>query len=182
MTYIYDMPELSQVEFEQMRNFVEVAYRHSIRSGIRPAPMELVKATQTLNDTPFHGKRAHAEGRYNGFAWSTVGQMWVKPGRPAFDMKRTTLHELSHLRVTGESHGPKFRRVFGVALTLFMKSLGHSESEIHRELSNLVYRYRKYRAMTPQGRYNSRRDYQDRCYAEIREIAESAKAIYSRWF
>lgn len=179
--YVYDMPELHQIEFERMRGFVEDAYRDSIRGNIKPAPLELTIATQNLSRTPFRAKSGKAEGKYVGFAWPGTGNMWVKPGRPDFDMKRTTIHELSHLRVNGESHGPKFRRVFGVALAMYMHSLGREWSEIRSEISTLVYRYRHYRAWTPQGRFNNYRDYQDRCWEEIDTIVKAAKRVCNVW-
>jgi hypothetical protein len=176
--------ELHQIEFERFRAFVEDAYRDSIRGNIRPAPMELTQVTMNLDELPRHyggvGNQSK-NSKYVGFAWNGTGKMWVKPGRPDFDMKRTTLHELSHLRVNTESHGPKFRRVFGVALAMYMHSIGKDWVDIRREISAIVYRYRRYRAFTPQGRYNSPRDYQDRCFTEIETITKAAKRVCNVW-
>lgn len=179
-SYEYNMPELHQYEFEQFRAFVEEAYRDSIRGNIKPAPMEITTVTMDLDDLPrnYAGVgHKHKRHNYVGFAWNGTGKMWVKPGRPDFDMKRTTIHELSHLRVNVESHGPKFRRVFGVALAMYMWRQEKDWSEIRREISTLVYRYRHYRAWTPQGRFNNYRDYQDRCFEEIETIFKAAQRV-----
>lgn len=178
--YEYNMPELNQLEFERFRSFVEDAYRESIRGNIRPAPMEITTATMDLDQLPKHyagvGNRSK-NSNYVGFAWGGTGKMWVKPGRPEFEMKQTTLHELSHLRVNIESHGPKFRRVFGVSLALYMRWLGKDWLDIRREISDIVRRYRHYRAWTPQGRYNNPRDYQNRCFEETETILKAAQKV-----
>lgn len=178
--YEYNMPELNQFEFERFRAFVEDAYRDSIRGNIKPPAMELTTVTMDLDELPKHyaGVANRSKNHnYVGFAWGGTGKMWVKPGRPEFEMKRTTLHELSHLRVNVESHGPKFRRVFGVALAMYMRWLGKDWVDIRREVSAIVYRYRHYRAGTPQGRFNNYRDYQDRSFEEIEAITTAAKRV-----
>ncbi len=181
--YQYNMPELPQVEFERMRGMVEEAYRASLRGKGRPEPMVINQATMDLSEISqrYTGTKSQAESIYFGFAWNGTGRMWVRPGRPKRHMARTTIHELSHLRVDGQAHGSKFRRVFGVALAMYMHSTGCDWSEIRREIADLVYRYRRYRMFTPKGKYNVYSDYTSRCLDEINSIDKAAKKACNIW-
>lgn len=177
----YNIPEVPYVQFTQFWSFVEAAYRDSLKGKPYVKPMEVLQATSELSEIPefLRGRSTTADGKYVGYAWGGSGRMWVKPGRHHFDIRRTTIHELAHLRVSGQSHGPKFRRVFGVALALYMRSIGKNWSEIQFEIRSIVTRYRHYRAWTPQGRYNSYSAYQDKVYAEVQAIQKAARRVYS---
>jgi len=179
MTYKYNMPELSQIEFERFRGYVEDAYRDSLRGKPFVEPNQLQIVSQDLYDIPQTAKelKHSQQDRYVGWAWTGRGHMWVKPGRPQFDMQRTTIHELAHLRVNAESHGPKWRRTFGVALAMHMRSIGKSWDEVQREIADLIYRYRKYRKYTPQGDLNLYGNYRAKCYDEIKDIMWAARRV-----
>lgn len=182
MTYTYNMPELNRIEFERFRGYVEIAYRDTLKGKQYVEPTQLNIVSQNLLDIPQTARQLkHSQqDRYVGFAWPHRGDMWVKPGRSRFDMQRTTIHELAHLRVNLESHGPKWRRTFGVALAMHMCDLGYTWDEIQREIAAIVDRYRKWRKYTPQGKFNYYGDYRERCYNEIKDIMWAARRICSQ--
>lgn len=175
----YNIPEIPYVQFTQFWSFVEAAYRDSLRGKPYVKPMELLQATSELDEIPsfLKNKSTRADGKYVGYAWHGQGRMWVKPGREHFDIRRTAIHELAHLRVEGESHGPKFRRVFGVALAVYMRSIGRSETQIRFEIREIISRYRHHRTWTPQGRYNSWSMHQDKVYAELESIYKASLRV-----
>ena len=177
----YNIPDIPSYEFWEFRKFVETAYVDSLRSQAarrKVEPLDVKMATSDLTEIPpFLRGKARADGKFVGYVWHNSGHMWVKPGRDSFDVRRTAIHELAHLRVQGESHGPKFRRVFGVALALWMRSKGHAWSVIRTEISTLVHRYRHYRKWTPQGRYNSYDSYWDRVRDEVNSIEQAARRL-----
>jgi hypothetical protein len=176
MQYVYDVKSLSIQEFERMRKFVEQAYLLSLRSPKGISPMNLHLVTENLGRTMFTGKPGVAEAKYFGFAWPEFGHIWLRPGREERDVARTAIHELSHLRVTGQSHGSKWRRVFGVALAMYRNDCGDYWSEISLEIYRYVMPYRKYRRFTPQGEYVSPVDHSRKVQAERDEIYRAAMA------
>jgi hypothetical protein len=179
LDYLYNMPELDRRTFEEMREYVEEAYRDSLRGKAFVPPLELKQATQVMDEI-VQSAREHkhsSQEQYVGWAWTDRGLMWVKPGRSPFEMQRTTLHELAHLRVAKESHGSKWRRTFGVALALHMRTTGQDWAKISWEVSNIVTHYRKFRKYTPQGRVNNYQEYREKCYKESREILWAAKRV-----
>lgn len=179
-TYRYNLAEIHPYEFERMRSFVEAAYRDSLRSKrTAPPPMAITQVTTQLQDIPplLRGK-ADENGTYVGLAWPETGHMWVKSGRDIFDTQRTTVHELSHLRVSDQAHGPKWRRVHAVAWAMWLHI--HTDTpweDIQREIGRTVHAYRKYRRFTPEGRYNPRSEYLDKCEAEYLKLVQAARRL-----
>jgi hypothetical protein len=177
--YTYNIPEIHVYEFERMRAFVETAYQDSLRSKTRVEPMEVVQATTRLLDIPslVRGKTDQS-GTYVGLAWPGTGRMWVKSGRDVLDMQRTAVHELAHLRVSGQAHGPKWRRVNAVAFAMWLDFQTDTPwADIQREIGRVVYGYRKYRRFTPEGLYNPRSEYLSKCEAEYLKIVQAARKL-----
>lgn len=174
--YVYNLPDIPQSDFETMRRFVETAYKQSFRKPPQAYAVPLVRATHNLDDMP-HGMvtRKDREGSSVGLAWTGQGTIWVKSGRDLPEMQRTAVHELSHLRVAEQAHGPKWRRVCAVATALWFHNQGVPWDEIKREIGRIVYAYRKYRQFTPQGGYNSYAEYLNKCEAEYRKLEWAAR-------
>lgn len=171
----YNVREIPEGEFNVMRFYVERAYAMTTRGGyIEPAEIDLV--TTDMNDIPAHRRKArHLQEKFVGWAFRSDRAIWLRPGRSAFDMRRTAIHEITHLRSDGDCHGPKFRKTCGIALAQWMRHHGHSWADVEYEISNIVRRYRNYRAFTPQGKYNDYNDYWGKVQAEINTISKAAR-------
>lgn len=175
--YAYNIPDVHQYEFERFRAFVETAYRDSLKGKPYVEPVKVVRATSDLEEIPKYMRGKTNTDTTVGYAWHNTGQMWVKGGRAPIDVCRTTIHELAHLRVTAQSHGPKWRRTFGVALAQWLRGEGKDWLFVQHEVSNLVWQYRKYRRYTPQGCHNTYGEYRSRVFAEINDIMWAAKRV-----
>lgn len=176
--YQYNLPTVPRSDFETMRKYVEKAYRESFRKPPSVNPAIVSQVTQDFDEMPAHMvSREDRKGKAVGLAWTGTGHIWVKAGRELPETQRTLIHELSHLRVADQAHGPKWRRVCGVATALWFHNQGVPWEEVRREVGRIVYAYRKYRQFTPQGRYNSYAEYLNKCEAEYRKIEFAARRV-----
>jgi len=176
--YFYNLPDISPQDFEIMRFFVETANKDSRKTKLPIPPLFLSRVTHDLDELPGHSvSQKDRTTTAVGLAWPGLGLMWVKSSRDLMDVQRTTIHELTHLRVAAEAHGPKWRRVFAVALAQWLHHKGMPWEEIRREIGQVVYRYRKYRQFTPQGRYNPYAQYLNRCEKEYRDLERIARRV-----
>lgn len=94
----------------------------------------------------------------HGAAWTGIGYIWINPNRRAHEIKRTILHELSHLMVANENHGPKWRRLFGMSLVHYCKTVSLLQSEIRNEVAYIVARYHKQRSESTETYHESLRN------------------------
>lgn len=175
--YAYNIPDVHQYEFERFHAFVETAYRDSLKGKPFVEPVKIVRATSTLEEIPKYMRGKTNTDTTVGYAWHNTGQMWVKAGRAPIDVCRTTIHELAHLRVTEQAHGPKWRRTFGVALAQWLRSEGKDWHIVEQEVWTCVQQYRKWRQITPQGNYNYYDQFRAKMTAEVRDIMWAAKRV-----
>lgn len=174
----YNIREIPEAEFNRMRYFVERAYQRVNRRG-PVGPVDINVATTDAHDLTISPKRKKRvlNDRYAGFAFQPENDIWLKGGRSAFDMRRTAIHEIAHLRSEGDTHGPKWRKTFGIAWAMWMREHGHSWAEVRKEIADNTYRYRKYRAWTPKGEYNIYSEFTAKVQKEIDDVFRAAQAI-----
>lgn len=184
-TYEYNLPDIPIHEFERMRHWVNEAYRDSLRSKRDFESFSVVQVTVNKRQMPYSLACQVEEetGSYVGLAWPGQGYIWIRPGRDIFDMKKTAVHELSHLRVADQAHGPKWRRVNAVAFALYLREFHPNLSwqEVRQQMGQVVYAYRKRRRFTPDGRYNSHEEWARKTEAEYLKCVQSAKRLAHAW-
>lgn len=173
----YNIREIPVAEFETMKLYVEKAYRRVNRKGVKD-PIDVAIATTNMADIPMSRRKAYQlKESYAGWAFRPENYIWLRSDRNAFDMRRTAIHEIAHLRSDGDSHGAAWRKTFGIAWAMWMRAHGYSWEEVRREIYNNVRRYRHYRAWTPQGNYNFPGAYYDRLEKETTETLKAAQAL-----
>lgn len=171
----YNVPEIPVEDFNRMRYLVELAFRAARpRSKLEPV-VHIETVSTDMNDMPIRRNQSKmlAE-RYVGWAFGEMA-IWLRPNRPLLDMQRTAIHEITHLRSTGDAHGPQWRKTFGIAWALWLKEQGYDWDRIRWEIYQNVRRYRRYRAWSPKGDYIPTSEYYRRLNEETDSIIKVAK-------
>lgn len=169
---------ISRDEFDRCHDYVKLA-QSTHRSNYRQDPVNLWLVTDRLDDlNTIDQPVAKARMQTSVGLMFGNGQLWVEPNRPKVDIVRTLIHEIAHAYTASQSHGPKWRYTFGVAMAKWMHDDGYNEVIMEYYLTAYVSRYMKYRQFTPQGAYNSLRAFEDRRYAERQKIMRAAKKVF----
>jgi hypothetical protein len=169
---------ISRAEFDHCHDYVKLA-QSTHRSNYRQDPVNLWLVTDSLDDlNTIDQPVAKARAQTSVGLMFYNGQLWVEPNRPKVDILRTLIHEIAHAYTASQSHGPKWRYTFGVAMAKWMHDDGYSESEILFNLAVYVSRYMRYRQFTPQGNYNSLSAFENRRFAERQKIMRAAKKVF----
>lgn len=177
----YSVKGIPVEEFQTLADLVRLsinAHRSKSLSELR----EIHTVTDNIHRfdqlTPYATTSKKRE-TYLGLAAPYLGHIWVDTNQPLLTVKQTLLHELSHLAVPNQSHGPQWRSVYGVALAHWgRRFLEWDEDTIGRRLSSsVVWRYRKHRTTTPDGFSNPYTDFAKRNEEEIEKILRVSRRI-----
>lgn len=176
----YNVRAIPKAEF---LHYVDLVTRsmQSRRSDVKGNKLIVNRVTEDYAEfDPFQKELKTHQATNVGEAWPLYDRIWLKPGRDVAVMRITAIHEISHLAEKGCSHGPKWRRVFGVALAYHLREGGVSEQGVWDEIERLaVNRYREYRQFTPQGAYNNPAEFDRKCRAEVDSIYRASRRAHA---
>lgn len=173
----YNFDAIPKSEFLHYRSLVERAMTRR-RTDVKANELNITQVTGDYKEyDPFQrDDKRILRSSIVGQAWPGFDRIWLRPGRSLEETRVTCIHEIAHLGETSCSHGPKWRRVFGVALAYHLREIGRNETAIRIAIEDkVVRRYRHYRAYTPQGKFNSWTAYNDKVMDEVRSIHKASK-------
>lgn len=101
-------------------------------------------------------RKSMATNSLHGCAWTGPGFIWLNPDRSSESIRRTLIHEICHLAVVDQSHGPKWRRLFGMSWAHYeLEDNTHSvymRNRLAREaVARVVANYRHHRMVNKHG-------------------------------
>lgn len=161
---------------DEFLHYVELVKRSmaSRRTDVKASKLEINRVTQDYKEFDPFARRVR--DTLVGQAWPAFGRIWIKPYRGLEETRITAIHEIAHLGEKSCAHGPKWRRVFGVALAYHAREIGRDEASVREAIADFtVNRYRHYREYTPQGNFNPYTKYREVCRAEIDSIYKASR-------
>lgn len=163
---------------DEFLHYVELVQRSmdSRRSDVKATKLDINRVTEDYKEfDPFANEAKILRSSTVGQAWVGFGRIWMKPGRSLPETRVTAIHEISHLAEKDQAHGPKWRRVFCVALAHHLRERGNDEYQVKAAIRDHVRRYRKYRMDTPQGNRNPYSEYLNKVDAEVNSIYRASR-------
>lgn len=165
----YTVQGIRETRFHELAFMVERSASSRRTDVIAVETPRVFTVTDQIEDIPsrHREKRESPQSNVVGTYFNLDGVIWVRPVSSVRDQEETMLHEIAHAFVRDQSHGSKWRRVFCVALAIWLRERGASELEVRNGMYDELSYYRKYRAWTPQGHFNQFSEYRSKLRAEI---------------